>query len=129
MKKVIGLCLVMVLSSASLFAQDGRRGDKKMAPAQRCERMISELKLNDTQAAEFRKIHENFMKQAEKERAEMNAFRDKQREKMKVRETEMNVQLKKVLTDEQYKLYLEKKQFMEKKQSKGKKHRPGNGRN
>lgn len=123
MKKVIGLCLVMVLSSASLFAQDGRRGDKRMDPSQRCERMISELKLNDTQAAEFRKIHGEFMKQAEKERAEMNAFRDKQREKMKARETEMNAQLKKILTDEQYKLYLEKKQF------KGKKHRSGNGRN
>lgn len=123
MKKVIGLCLVMVLSSASLFAQDGRRADKKMDPAQRCERMISELKLNETQAADFRKIHEDFMKQAEKERAEMKAFHDEQRKKMKVMETEKDAQLKKILTDEQYKLYLEKKQ------SKGKKHHAGHGRN
>lgn len=122
MKKVIGLCLVMVLSSASLFAQDGRRGDKKMDRTQRCERMISELKLNPTQAAEVRKLHEDFIKESEKERAEMNAFRDKQREKMKARAAEMNAQLKKILTDEQYKLYQEKMQF------KGKKHRSGNGR-
>lgn len=122
MKKVVGLCLVMVLSSASVFAQEGRRMDRKMNPAQRCERMITELKLNETQAAEFRKINEDFMKQAEKERREMNTFRDKQRDKMMTMEKEKDAQLKKILTDEQYKLYQDKKQSMRKK------HRQGNGR-
>ena len=39
MKKVIGLCLVLLISSVSVFAQDGKRGAKKGGdPAQRCER-------------------------------------------------------------------------------------------
>ncbi len=29
MKKVIGLCLVLLISSVSVFAQDGKRGAKK----------------------------------------------------------------------------------------------------
>lgn len=123
MKKVIGLCLVVLLSSGSVFAQEGRRMDKKPDDGRRCERMISELKLNEQQAAEFRKVNEEFMKRAEKEREEMKAFRDKQREKMRTMESEKDAQLKKILTDEQYKQYLEKKQ------SKGKKRPHGYGRN
>lgn len=123
MKKVVGLCLVVLLSSVSVFAQDGRRMDKKPDYTRRCERMISELKLNEQQAAEFRKVNEEFMKRAEKEREEMKAFRDKQREKMRTMENEKDAQLKKILTDEQYKLYLEKKQ------SKGKKRPHGHERN
>lgn len=122
MKKVVGLCLVMVLSSASVFAQEGRRMDRKMDPAQRCERMITELKLNETQAAEFRRIHEEFMKAAEKEQKEMKTLRDQQREKMKTMQKEKDAELKKILTDEQYKLYLDKQQSMRKK------HRQGHGR-
>lgn len=48
MKKVIGLCLVLLISSVSVFAQDGKRGAKKGGdPAQRCEKMIADLKLED----------------------------------------------------------------------------------
>ena len=44
MKKVIGLCLVLLISSVSVFAQDGKRGAKKGGdPAQRCEKMIADL--------------------------------------------------------------------------------------
>ena len=38
MKKVIGLCLVVLLSSTSVFARENRRMDKrKMDPSARCE--------------------------------------------------------------------------------------------
>ena len=48
MKKVIGLCLVLLISSVSVFAQDGKRGAKKGGdPAQRCEKMIADLKLDE----------------------------------------------------------------------------------
>ena len=57
MKKVIGLCLVLLISSVSVFAQDGKRGAKKGGnPAQRCEKMIADLKLDEKQAADFRKV-------------------------------------------------------------------------
>ena len=61
MKKVIGLCLVLLISSISVFAQDGKRGAKKGGdPAQRCEKMIADLKLDEKQAADFRKVEAEF---------------------------------------------------------------------
>lgn len=61
MKKVIGLCLVLLISSVSVFAQDGKRGAKKGGdPAQRCEKMIADLKLDEKQAADFRKVEAEF---------------------------------------------------------------------
>ena len=48
MKKVIGLCLVVLLSSTSVFARENRRMDKrKMDPSARCEKMIADLKLDE----------------------------------------------------------------------------------
>ena len=50
MKKVIGLCLVVLLSSTSVFARENRRMDKrKMDPSARCEKMIADLKLDEKQ--------------------------------------------------------------------------------
>ena len=51
MKKVIGLCLVVLLSSTSVFARENRRMDKrKMDPSARCEKMIADLKIDEKQA-------------------------------------------------------------------------------
>lgn len=119
MKKVIGLCLVILLSSVSAFARDNhKRTDKKADPSKRCERMISELKLDEKQAAEFRKINDEFTQKAQKEREEVKSAREKQREKMMAIREDRNAQMKKFLTDEQYKLYTEKQQS-HKKQHKG----------
>ena len=90
MKKVIGLCLVLLISSVSVFAQDGKRGAKKGGdPAQRCEKMIADLKLDEKQAADFRKVEAEF------------------RDKMKA-ERKQDAEMKKILTEDQYKQYLEK---------------------
>ena len=111
MKKVIGLCLVVLLGTTSMFARDNRqREQKKVDPAARIERMITDLKLDDKQAAEFRKVQQEFSAQAQKEREAMNADREQRREKMKTLREEQNAQVKKILTDEQYKQYLDKQQ-------------------
>ena len=118
MKKVIGLCLVVLLSSTSVFARENRRMDKrKMDPSARCEKMIADLKLDEKQAVEFRKL--------QKEREAMKAEREKQREKMLAMREDKNAQMKKILTEEQYKQYLEKQQPKGNKH--GRKHL-GNGR-
>ena len=109
MKKVIGLCLVVLLSSTSVFARENRRMDKrKMDPSARCEKMIADLKLDEKQAVEA-----------------MKAEREKQREKMLAMREDKNAQMKKILTEEQYKQYLEKQQPKGNKH--GRKHL-GNGR-
>ena len=102
MKKVIGLCLVVLLSSTSVFARENRRMDKrKMDPSARCEKMIADLKLDEKQAVEFRKLQKEYMEKAQ------------------------NALFKKILTEEQYKQYLEKQQPKGNKH--GRKHL-GNGR-
>ena len=83
MKKVIGLCLVLLISSVSVFAQDGKRGAKKGGdPAQRCEKMIADLKLDEKQAADFRKVEAEFREKMEAERKQADLDRRKMREKM-----------------------------------------------
>ena len=67
MKKVIGLCLVVLLSSTSVFARENRRMDKrKMDPSARCEKMIADLKLDEKQAVEFRKLKKSIWKRLKK---------------------------------------------------------------
>lgn len=108
MKKVIGLFLVILISTATVFAQGGNRPGKKGDPSKRCERMVEDLKLDDKQAAEFRKIEADFRDQMKKEREAMEKDREKMREKMTAMRAERDEQMKKILTDEQYKQYLEK---------------------
>lgn len=67
MKKVIGLCLVVLLSSTSVFARENRRMDKrKMDPSARCEKMVADLKLDEKQAVEFRKLQKSIWKRFRK---------------------------------------------------------------
>lgn len=108
MKKVIGLFLVILISSTTVFAQSGNRQGKKGDPLKRSEKMIEELKLDDKQAAEFRKVETEFRAQMEKEREAVKEDRSKMREKMSTMLSEKDAQIKKILTDEQYKLYQEK---------------------
>ncbi|WP_099463632.1 hypothetical protein [Parabacteroides provencensis] len=122
MKKVIGLCLVIVLSSVSVFARDGKRMDKRNDDSsKRYERMVESLKLDEKQAAEFRKINQEFADKMKVEREKAKVVRDKKRAEMTAMRTERDAQLKKVLTEEQYKLYQEK-------MAAKKIHRKGNGR-
>lgn len=120
MKKVIGLCLAVVLCTGSVFAAPDRQKDRKQDRGNRCERMISELKLNDQQAADFRRINEEFQQKMMKEKEQMEAERNRMRQKMTQLRDEKNAAVQKVLNDEQYKLYLEKQQVREKNHRGGK---------
>ena len=102
MKKVIGLFLVILISTATVFAQGGDRQGKKGDPSKRSEKMIEELKLDDKQAAES-----------------VKEDREKMREKMTAMRTEKDAQIKKILTDEQYKQYQEKQKKADSPRKKG----------
>ena len=109
MKKVIGLCLVLLVSSVSVFAQGGKRSAKKGGdPAQRCEKMIADLKLDEKQAADFRKVEAEFRDKMEAERKQLDSDRQKMREKMTAMRNDRDAEMKKILTEDQYKQYLEK---------------------
>lgn len=111
MKKVIGLCLVILVSTTSVFARDNRQADKgKKDLSDRCEKMITDLGLDEKQAVEFRKLHKEYTEKSQKEREAIKAERTKHREKMSAIREDRNAQVKKLLTEEQYKQYLEKQQ-------------------
>ena len=119
MKKVIGLFLVILISTATVFAQGGDRQGKKGDPSKRSEKMIEELKLDDKQAAEYRKVEADFREQMKKERESVKEDREKMREKMTAMRTEKDAQIKKILTDEQYKQYQEKQKKADSLRKKG----------
>ena len=104
MKKVIGLCLVVLLSSTSVFARENRRMDKrKMDPSARCEKMIADLKLDEKQAADFRKVEAEFRDKMKAERKQADWDRRKMREKMMSLRDDRDAEMKKILTEDQYK--------------------------
>jgi len=101
--------LVLLISSVSVFAQDGKRGAKKGGdPAQRCEKMIADLKLDEKQAADFRKVEAEFRDKMKAERKQADLDRRKMREKMMSLRDDRDAEMKKILTEDQYKQYLEK---------------------
>lgn len=145
MKKVVGLCMVILLSSVSLSAREHRRADrteKDRDPSKRIECIATELKLDEKQKAEFQKINEKYAAEAkaerekmqaerEKQRDAMKAEREKQREKMLAVREQRNAEVQKILSDEQYQQYLEKQKSRgDKEKMKGQKshHRKGDRR-
>lgn len=120
MKKVLGLFLVILFVSGSVLAQDkgnDKRSRKDRDPAERWEKAVEDLKLDDKQATEFKKIHEDYQKKMQADweakkadREAVRAQREKQREEMLAMRNERNAEIKKILTDEQYQKYVEKQQ-------------------
>ena len=76
----------------------------------RCERMITRLQLDENQAVEFRKQHQEFAMQAKKEREQMQTLREQHQQKMKALRDKQDAELKKLLTEEQYKQLKEKQE-------------------
>ena len=84
----------------------------------RCERMITRLQLDEKQAVEFRKQHQEFAMQAKKERDAMQALREQHQKQMQALRDKQDAELKKLLTEEQYK-QLKEKQPMPKRDQRG----------
>lgn len=102
--KVLSLCMVVMLSSASLFAQTPQSPQKDRSQV-RSERMISDLNLNEKQAKELKEIENSFSTKMKADRENAKADREKMRQEMTKMRTEKDAQIKKILTDEQYQKY------------------------
>lgn len=114
MKKVIGLCVVVLLGSASVFAQgEGRRAGKERQreDSKRFEKWAEELKLSDDQVAQFEKLNVEHREKMKADREAMRAERQKQREKMIAMRDQRHEEVKKILSDEQYQQYVEKRKI------------------
>lgn len=111
MKKIIGLCVVLLLSSVSVFAQDQQNGERKgrqRDASKRFEKLADELKLNEKQIAEFQKLNESQKEKMKVEREAIKAEREALKQKMIAMRDQRDDAVKNILTDEQYQLYKEK---------------------
>ncbi len=103
-KKIFTLAIAIMLFSASGMAQGPDRGRQNQSP--RIEQMISELGLDNKQAAQFRDImremepngrgHDNMSPKGNK---------GKKPEDMDAKKDEIDKKVKKILTKKQYKKY------------------------
>lgn len=118
MKKVLVICLIALISGVTSFAADKapqqRSGNRGMDSKKRMEQMYKDLNLNEQQKKQFQKINDDFMEKMKKQREAGETDRQKMRENMQKMQNEREAQIKKVLTDEQYKQYTKKQEEMKK---------------
>ncbi|MDL2255017.1 MICOS complex subunit MIC60 [Parabacteroides sp. OttesenSCG-928-G06] len=107
MKKILLVCLLMVMGTVGMVAQQDMQARMK----ERVENYVKELKLEGEKAEKFKEIQNKYM---EKMRTEMQTMRDAgntDREAMRTKMTKMNedrdAEIKKILTEEEFKKYQE----------------------
>ena len=96
-KQILSLAVALFIGSAVCMAQDNRGGRPDMA--QRIEKMVTELGLNETQAKDFKAVMEE-MRPGKSESGERPS-----REEMEKKRNEADAKIKKILTEEHYKKY------------------------
>lgn len=108
----IKLLIVMLFAfgiATNLCAQ--RPEDEKLAPEKKAElmaaKMKEELKLTDAQVAKVKQIQTEHFRKAEKERNEAKTTREMNKANRDKLMEETDTELKKVLTEEQFKKYKE----------------------
>lgn len=108
MKKVIFISALMVLSTISMYAQN-RGGDMQKRMKERIENYVKELKLEGEKADKFRNVQNASIEKMQKEMDSMresgNQDRDAMRTKMTKLNEERDAEIKKVLSDEEFKKY------------------------
>lgn len=130
MKKITLLTTVFLLFMALAVNAQQRNPREKMTPEQQSTKMVerlnNELTLNAKQQADLKTFFTTSFKKRNESFEKNKNNRDAMRESIKKNREETDVQLKKVLTADQYKKYKEneEKKIQERK---GKGGRPGQG--
>ena len=107
------ITVVLVIFSTSLFSQEKKKDE--VSPESRANEysqwMISELSLNDDQAAKVREVNKKMFKtkhDIKKALKEDNNNKEDLNAKLKQAQKDHNKALKEILTKEQYELYKQK---------------------
>ncbi|MDD2962734.1 MAG: hypothetical protein PHQ65_13665 [Bacteroidales bacterium] len=111
--KIQILMMVLLLAGQSLCLKAQRPDDDKLTPEERAELLTTRLKialdLSDEQVAKVKQIQTDHFKKVETDRAEVKAKRDAARDKRDKQIKATEAELKKVLTADQFKKYMELK--------------------
>ncbi|MCK9343141.1 MAG: hypothetical protein M0P33_04445 [Massilibacteroides sp.] len=104
MKKVMVLCMAGLLSTALMFGQEAQQGRRGGHPKgeMNVERLAKRLELNESQTAQLKTFFENQTAERKAEMADRKADRETQKAKMEERQASVDVEMKSVLTPEQY---------------------------
>lgn len=119
MKMFLAAALFLMMG-LSVNAQSRKAPDRsENRPDKETAELVKELDLSDKQAAQVKKIHQDFGEKMEKARKNNDGDREDMREHMAKMEKEKNAEMKTVLSKEQYKKY-EELHAEKRKQAKGK---------
>ncbi len=97
--------VITALTSVELYAQKGNRRSAEDIAKQQTKWMVEELSLDDAQAEKVSAINLNFTNQMFSAREKHMGDRDAMQAEMKKYRKEKEAELKKVLTEDQFKLY------------------------
>lgn len=124
MKKIIFLAMTLFMVSAVTSQAQERQQREKMTPEQQATRTVEqlnkELTLTEKQQTDLKKWYTDSYTQRAKNMEKNRDNREAMRETMKKDQEATQAQLKKVLTEEQFKKYQEnEKKRMEQRQNRG----------
>lgn len=123
MKRFNLFLIAILLMGGAVMAQGPRKGDRNVTPEAQAQRMtdkmVKEYSLNEAQTKQLLSANLELAKQMLANRQEAKEDKMQKREEMKAMRETREVQLKKILTDEQYSAY-QKKQSEREKGMKGK---------
>jgi hypothetical protein len=107
MKKGLFLCVIFLLGAVGAVGQNDFRERAK----ERTEKYVKELKLDEKKAESFRKILDEATQKMREEREKIRSAGNQNREAMREAFTKINderdKEIKKVLSEEEYKKYQE----------------------
>lgn len=106
MKKLIFAATLSFMVAFSTQSQNNGPNPEEFVKRQ-TEQMVKDLDLNEKQTKQVSDLNAKFAEQMKKARDENQGDRDKMRASMKKMRDDRNTELKKILTDEQYKKHLE----------------------
>ncbi|MDR1722487.1 MAG: hypothetical protein LBR84_00930 [Tannerella sp.] len=112
MKKIL-LVSFMFMFALMISAQDRPRGGGRFGgdPAARLEQLKKDLGLNEKQVESIKTIDENFMKKMQAQREQgQDGDREARMQQMRKMSEERNAEYKKILTEEQYKKFIEQEE-------------------
>ena len=118
MKKLVFLATTLLMFLAITVNAQQRGPRERMTPEQQAtrtvERLTTELKLTDKQQADLKKWYTESFKKREEAMQKNRDNREAMRDQMKKDREAADAELKKVLTEEQYKTYITNLEKMEK---------------
>lgn len=109
MRKVLVMLLIVALGGVSAYAQQNQE-ERRQRMEEMNKRIATDLKLDEKQTADFKQINDKYQKKMDEQRASMQGGqvdRDAMRETMQKMNEERNADMKKIMTDEQFKKYQE----------------------